>query len=287
MSGLRPLDRRRGGPPLYRQLATALEEQIRQGELRPGDRLPSENELRTSLRVSRATITKALDELMTRGLLVREQGRGTFVAGPPMERRPPGLRGFSEQIRSLGQKPGSRLLSFERATAHRGDPILSAYPAGTELVVIRRLRLVDGRPVGLHRIAMAADVAEAGGLSRQSLSEPGVSMYALLEEGGVVVQRAHEAIRAVNARAEEARLLETEPGSALIELVRDSYDGRDRLIDVTQARYPGSLYVYNVDLVRPTAGRAALREEKHEEIPDDGHGRLPGGGLTVVRGMRG
>jgi GntR family transcriptional regulator len=285
MSGLRPLDRRRGGSPLYRQLAAALEEQIRQGELRPGDRLPSENELRGQLQVSRATITKALDELMTRGLLVREQGRGTFVAGPPMERRPPGLRSFSEQIQSLGQRPGNRLLSFEHTEAHRGDPVLSAYPAGTPLVVIRRLRLVDGRPVGLHRSAMPADIAEAGGLSEEALAEPGASLYALLEEGGVVVQRAREAVRAVNARPQEAQLLETEPGSALIELLRDSYDSRDRLMDVTQARYPGSLYVYNVDLVRPAVGRTALREEHHDEIPDD-RGHPSGGGLTVVRGLR-
>jgi GntR family transcriptional regulator len=165
MSGLGPLNRQRGGPPLYRQLAGALAEQIRQGELRPGDRLPSEVELTAELNVSRATVTKALDELMARGLLVREQGRGTFVAGPPMERRPPGLRSFTAQIDSLGHRPSTRLLSFDEATAHRGDPILSAYPRGTPLVVIRRLRLVDGRPVGLHRSAVPAEVAVRAGIT--------------------------------------------------------------------------------------------------------------------------
>lgn len=287
MSGLRPLDRRRGGAPLYRQLAAALEEQIRQGELRPGDRLPSENELREDLRVSRATVTKALDELMARGLLVREQGRGTFVAGPPMERRPPGLRSFTEQIQSLGQRPGHRLLSFEPTTAHRGDAILSAYPAGTPLVVIRRLRLIDGRPIGLHRSAVPAEVAEAGQLSAEALAEPGASLYAMLEAGGMAVQRAHEALRAVNARPEEAKLLETEPGSALIEVVRDSYDGRDRLVEVVQARYPGSMYVYNVDLIRPlSVGRTSLRSENHDDTSDGSSGRPHSGGLTAVR-MRG
>jgi GntR family transcriptional regulator len=291
MSGLGPLVRRRGGPPLYRQLAAALEEKIRQGELRPGDRLASENELTTTLRVSRATVTKALDELMARGLLVREQGRGTFVAGPPMERRPPVLRSFTEQIDSLGHRPGHRLLSYEHATAHEGDAILSAYPPGTKLVVIRRLRLVDDRPVGLHRSAVPAEVAAMAGVTERALSEPGASLYALLEAGGLFVCRAHEALRAVNARPEEARLMETEPGSALIEVVRDSYDARDQLVDVVQARYPGSTYLYNIDLVRPPwGGRMPIRGEEPYESPEsaeNGTGHVHSIGLAAVRRLRG
>jgi hypothetical protein len=100
------------------------------------------------------------------------------------------------------------------------------------------------------------------------------------------VHRAHEALRAVNARPEESRLLETEPGTALIEVVRESFDERDRLVDVVQARYPGATYVYNIDLVRPTAaGRASVKGDEHGET-EGGSDRSRSIGLTALRVRR-
>lgn len=284
------LDRRPGAAPIYAQLAALLEARIVRGELLPGEKVPSENELTAQWKVSRATVGKAFDSLAARGLVVREQGRGTFVRHRPMERRLPELTGFSDHIRGLGLRPGQRLLRYERRTAGQGDaagadPVLSAYPAGTPLVVLHRLRLVDDQPAGLHRTAVPADVADAVGATQRAMTPPDASLYALLEEGGVVLTAAHESLRAINADSTDAALLATTPGAALIEVTRCSTDASGRLVEVVQARYLGSMYVYRIDLARPSV---AWQESRSE---DDGTAQGLGGsrrsvGLAARRGVR-
>lgn len=279
------LDRRRGGRPLYWQIAALLEERIERGGLRPGDLLPSENELVAELKVSRTTVAKALESLASRGVVAREQGRGTFVSNPPMERRLPELTGFSEHIRGLGLQPSQRLLSYTRVRAHGDDPVLGAYPAGLELVVARRLRLVDGHHAGLHRTAVPAEVADAIGFTEQALASPDASLYALMEAGGVVLTEAHESLRAINASQEDADLLGIGAGAALIEVTRHSHDGLGRLVEVVQARYLGSMYVYRIDLARPSAGPPNPRRH-HDETSQGTRYPARSVGLAAARGMR-
>jgi GntR family transcriptional regulator len=258
------LDKRRGAPPLYGQLAEQIRLLIERGQLRPGDQLPSENEVTAHLEVSRATVVKAFEELEASGLVVREQGRGTFVSSAPLERRLPELTGFTEHIQSLGLRPGQRLLSYERVTAHDGDVVLASFPPGLPLVVVTRLRLVDGQPAGLHRVAIPAEVADAIGFTEKALEAPDASLYALMSAGGVQLHAAEEALRSVNATDEEAAILHTTPGAALIEVTRRSRDARNRLVEVVQARYLGSLYVYRIDLARPTFSAEPLDRSAHE-----------------------
>lgn len=291
------LDRRTGAAPLYAQLAALLDARIAHGELLPGDQLPSENELTAEFHVSRATVTKAFESLAARGAVIRVQGRGTFVRAQPMVRRLPELTGFSDHIRGLGLRPGQRLLSFRRltaavtgnvGTADTGDgpdaravvgaDLAAMYPPGTELVVVRRLRFVDGQPAGLQLSVLPAEVADAAGVTERALGEPDASLYALLDAAGVLLTGAHESLRAINAEPDDAALLATTPGAALIEVTRQSTDAAGRLVEVVQARYLGSLYVYRIDLARPTTAGEEIR-------PHDTHGSRSGhDGSTQGRG---
>jgi GntR family transcriptional regulator len=139
------LVRQKGGLPLYAQLAGVLRELINGEELEPGSRLPSEPELVARYGVSRATSAKALDVLEREGLVQREQGRGTFVRDTILERPLPELTSFTEHVTKAGYKPGQRLLSVERARAEAAGSLASQFEADLEVVVVRRVRLVDPR----------------------------------------------------------------------------------------------------------------------------------------------
>src|SRR5690242_16245172 len=93
---------RRAAPAAYVQIEEELTERIHAGILHPGERIPPERELAEQMQVSRMTVRQALGRLADRGLLVREQGRGTFVAVPKLMQSLSRLSGFYEQMLSQG-----------------------------------------------------------------------------------------------------------------------------------------------------------------------------------------
>jgi GntR family transcriptional regulator len=240
------LDATRGGVPLYLQLANALADVITLEQLRPGDQLPSENTLAADNRLSRATVIKAFDTLVERGLVTRRQGKGTFVNSRPMERELPELTGFSEHVHGLGQTPGASLLSYDTWAAGDPERPSSSFADDEPLVGIERLRTVEGAPVGLHRTLLPADVVEAVGLDERTAAGERFSLYAALRAAGVHLSSGDETFRAINGDGRDAELLGVEEGTALIEIVRNSRDVDGRLVEVVRARYLGSHYLYRI-----------------------------------------
>ena len=241
-----------GVEPLYTQIAELLRTRIDRDELRVGDRLDSEPRLSRELGVSRATVAKALELLVRGGYIERRQGQGTFVTRSPLERELPELTGFSEHIAGLGLPPGQRFLDYERTVVieEAEDDLLSTFPAGTPIAVARRVRLVGGMPVGLHRTAVPAAIADRIEFTPEALRTERVSLYALFEQHGVVLARAEERLRACCADPIEAKLLETEPGTALMHVRRLSRSDDGTLVEAVDARYLGTFYDYRIDLVR-------------------------------------
>ncbi|HEC23289.1 MAG TPA: GntR family transcriptional regulator [Chloroflexi bacterium] len=138
--------------PLYAQLETYFRLRIVEGELSPGDRLPPETELAKTFGVSRMTLRQALDNLVRDGLLMRQRGKGTFVAEPPRKITAPLYFpvSFTEQMANLGYAASSRLLKSE---VIENPPALVAehlnLPADQPVIHIRRLRLANQLPVSL------------------------------------------------------------------------------------------------------------------------------------------
>ncbi len=247
------LDHTRGGAPLYLQLANALGEVIVRERLRPGDQLPSETVLAADNQLSRATVIKAYDLLVERGQVVRRQGKGSFVTPRPMARHLPELTSFSEHVHGLGLTPSSSLLSFETYPA--GAPGRPASPfEDSGVVVVERLRSVDGAPVGLHRVVVRDDVAEAIDLTEATAAAGSFSLYSALQRHGIELTSAEESMQAVNAAPEDAELLGVEPGTALIEVIRESRDASGRLIEHVRARYLGSTYIYRISFAPSSHG---------------------------------
>lgn len=139
---------------LYMQLAEQIEREIASGKYGPHDRLPTEQQFVDALGVSRITVRQALNHLAEGGLIVKKQGKGTFVAGPIVRHELQDLRGILEEITSQGIEPETKLLHFGPVTA----------PAGTleelrinvrELVLLERLYSLQGEPIGLARTYFA------------------------------------------------------------------------------------------------------------------------------------
>jgi GntR family transcriptional regulator len=130
--------------PLYRQLTDQLRREVAQ--LRPGVRIASEPELALTHSVSRFKVTKDVEALVDEGLVVRCQGKGTFVAVPPLKRAPIHLRSFTEAVMAEGRHPTSHLLSFGPVDWRAGLP----YEPSEPLIQLERLRRVDGTPMAIH-----------------------------------------------------------------------------------------------------------------------------------------
>jgi GntR family transcriptional regulator len=250
--------RERGARPLYIQLADDISGRIRRGDLRPGDRVPSEPELMRLHAVSRATAVRALEHLERAGLVRREQGRGTFVQEPHLVQRQPVLGSFSEQVRRHGHVPSQRLVELAVVSGQEEWPAEGRWFADdVELVRIVRLRVVDGEPVGLHTTVMPRETAERAGIDENSFTAADASLYALLEAAGIHVVEADEHLQATAASKAQARMLEVRAGTPLMRVVRVSFGANGSPIEVTDARYVGDRFDYSVSLVRPRPGASA------------------------------
>jgi GntR family transcriptional regulator len=245
--------RRRGGLPLYAQLAELLRDQIRSGRYRPGDRLPGEPVLTRQYRVSRATVAKALEQLEGDGLVRRRQGRGTFVQPTRMSRPLPELTGFSEHVSQLGLRPGQRLIQFRKRAVEGADPLVGCLGEGTEVVEVERVRLVDGEPVGVHRLVVPAELAERIGLDEDALAAEGWSLYARFAQHGVQLARAEEHLSATVATREQANLLGVAKGEPLIHVRRLSWDADETLLEAVDAHAINKRYDYRIDMERQRA----------------------------------
>lgn len=252
------LDHGRGEQPLYVQLANALQDFISLEKLKPGDILPSEMTLASENQLSRATVIKAFDTLIDRGVVTRRQGKGTFVNARPMERQLPELTSFSEHVHGLGLAPGSTLLSFETIPADAPARPASAFDsepiAEQGLVRVERLRTVGTERVGIHRTLIPADVADRIGLTEPAAARTDFSLYDGLRQAGVFLDSGEESLRAINADSHDAELLGVEEGTALIEVVRASRDASGRLIEVVRARYLGTQYLYHITFAPTSPG---------------------------------
>jgi GntR family transcriptional regulator len=245
---------RRGGLPLYAQLAEILRTQIGDGRYRPSDRLPGEPVLTRMYGVSRATVAKALEQLEAEGLVRRRQGKGTFVQPTRLKRPLPELTGFSEHVSQLGLKPGQRLIQLRRFAAEAADPLASRFGVDTQVVEVERVRLVDGEPVGVHRLVIPAALAERIGLDEAALMAEGWSLYARFAMHGVQLARAEEHLGATVATREQASFLGVGKGEPLIHVRRLSWDVDGNLLEAVDAYAISKRYDYRIDLERAPAG---------------------------------
>src|SRR5215469_15418826 len=133
--------------PLYARVEGVLADEIADGNLKIGDQLPTEDSLISRFAVSRITVRRAIQNLVSRGLVEIRRGKGTFVAAPRITQELTELTGFVEDMHAVGRKPTARLLGREIVPADATVATQLALTRGERVIRIRRVRLADGIPL--------------------------------------------------------------------------------------------------------------------------------------------
>jgi len=239
--GVSVLDRGPDAPPLYRQLIRELRATC--DALGPGERFPSERELTEHYDVSRVTVQQALAELVRSGQLRREQGRGTFVAEPKVERPLFRMNSFSEDMRQKGLIPSSRLVSHSTTLANGRLRRELSLEEGAEVVLVERIMLADGEPMAVHQTYLRAD--RCAGLIARHLDDlrAGRSLYDVLEnQGGLRLTEADESVESTEGTGEIAELLGIDEGDPVLWIVRRTWLEDGTPLELSEMSYRGDRY---------------------------------------------
>lgn len=213
-----------GFKPLYQQVKDLLLERLIGGYWKPGDLLPSEMQLAEELGVSQGTVRKALDEMTAGNLLVRRQGRGTYVAEHDQEHALFHFFKLTDR-RGLPLVPQSRVLRLAAGPAKAAEAERLQLASDAEVIRIARVRSLTGRPAIFERIVLPAALFP-GLAARRDLPNTLYTLYA--RDYGITIGRAEERLSAVAAGAEAARHLGLDRDAPLLAIDRTAraLDGR-------------------------------------------------------------
>ncbi len=215
--------------PLYEQIRILLTQSLVAGEWKPGEAIPSELELAARFRVSQGTVRKAIDELAAEHILIRRQGKGTFVAS---HNEPTYQYRFLRVMPDTGEKLEPHNLFLELKRGKAGGEVAKALllKAGTPTHHVKRVLVFQGRPLILDEIVLPA--SQFPGLSLPRLEEFRGSMYSFYETVyGLRMIRAEERLRAVPADAFTAGHLRVEPGTPLLCVDRLAFTYGDKPVE--------------------------------------------------------
>ena len=204
--------------PLYREVKRQLMDALTSGEWKPGDSIPAERRLAERFGISIGTVRRAIDELVAENILLRQQGRGTFVASHNRDRL---LYYFFHVVPHDGEKeyPVVRLLGFARAKADKPAADALRVAVGDAVFRIRNLLSLSGEPVIVDDIAVP--VARFSGMTERAIRDRPSTLYNLYQDAfGTSVVRTIERLRAASVDEAIAPLLHVTAGTPLLEIRR-------------------------------------------------------------------
>lgn len=235
---------RNSAVPLYYQIQENLRNQIDAQVWKPGEQIPTEQTLCEQFGVSRITVIRALMRLVQEGILVREQGKGTFVATPALVMTPPKLMSFTEDMKSRGLEAGTTVLS---AAIKPCPPKLVEVFGADPLWIVERLRTANGDPMGMQR----AYLSQRRFPNLDKYLETDVSLYRILARRyGTRPARAIETYSAVELTAAEASLLQQDSGRPAFSVQRTTWEIDGTVIEHVRSVMRSDKYHYTVELER-------------------------------------
>ena len=232
--------------PLYQQIKALITQSLQSGEWKPGELIPSEVELAGRFKVSQGTVRKAIDELAAENLVMRRQGKGTFVSTHHEARAH--FR-FLRLVPDEGvpHYPESKFIEVKRVRAPADVARLMELKSGDAVIFIKRVQYFDGVPTVLEELWLPGLIFK--GLTAERLVEYKGPMYGLFEtEFGTRMIRASEQIRAVCADAGAAHLLNIAAGTPLLSSERVSFTYGDKPVELRRGLYLTSRHHYQNEL---------------------------------------
>ncbi|MFC3581982.1 GntR family transcriptional regulator [Sphingomonas hylomeconis] len=220
--------------PLYLQLQDAIRQRIEDGDLKPRATLPPEREISARLDISRITVRKAISGLVEEGLLVRQQGSGTYVASR-IDKQYATITSFSEDMAASGRTVTSEWVERGSGRITSEEALVFGESLGSRVLRFHRVRCADGE-------AMAIEMTTVPSFALSSVDEVGASLYAALEAHGNRPVRALQRLRAVSFDAAQAELLGTVVDAPALYIERRGFNVRDQMIEFTKSWYRGDSY---------------------------------------------
>ncbi len=224
--------------PLWQQAAKAIAREISAGKLAPGSRLPPERNLIDRLAISRVTLRRALQSLVSSGVLVSSHGRGWYVAMEAHQEFPQTLESFSETAARLGLTASSDVLRAEEASATLDQAEELSIAPGSKLFHLVRIRKLDGVPVAID----ASYFPALGELKLAMADFTTASLFRIMSDAGIELTRAESTIEAQGADAATAKHLGIETGMPILTMHQLIEDGTGKPLISSTIRYAGDRY---------------------------------------------
>jgi len=253
--------------PYYVQLKDALIDQIEAKRWQPGDQLPPEQELCSLFGVSRTVVRQALQQLEFEGMVVRERGRGTFVAEPKISSTSlvHSLMGFYEDMEKRGIEMVSDMLEQNMQPAGSHVAAYLDLESVTPVIKLHRLRSIESEPIVLVTSYLPYDLCPE--VLNEDFTQQ--SLYLYLEEAcGLKVARGRRRIEAVAANRTEAELLQIAEGAPLIKMESVSYLRDGTPIEYFNGLFRGDRSCFEMEVAR-FMGRGPLGEVMGAEPESD------------------
>jgi GntR family transcriptional regulator len=225
--------------PVYYQLRNIIQKKIQNGEYKEGELIPSEREFSESFGISRMTVRQALNHMVAEGLLIREKGRGTFVAKKKIEQR--NIDSFSESARKKGLTPSTQVLNFAQQRVSEDIAEILGLSSEDSVYVIKRLRSADDVPVALEEVFIPVRLCP--NLEQYDLSG---SLYRIINESyGISIAYMDNVIEASVPTAEEKKLLKASSNVPLLRISGVSFTTNDQKFSYERDVYRADQYAYN------------------------------------------
>lgn len=232
--------------PIYFQLEEAIKNRIENGEVSPGEMIPSEREYAERHGISRMTVRQAINNLVNDGYLYRQKGRGTFVARRKIEQKLHGLTSFTEDMKARGMEPSSRLIRFKIIPASEGVAHELAICPYDPVYEIQRVRLADDLPMALETTSISANLVQ--GLTEEHVRG---SIYRYIESVlDTPIDYAKQVIESSAARQSESEHLGVKKGSPILLIQRNTYLNDGTALEVVQSAYRADRYKFIIDMHR-------------------------------------
>lgn len=240
--------------PYYHQLKAILREQIMAlQESHQPVLLPTEKELQERYRVSRSVVRQAIQELVLEGVVVREQGRGTFALPGKLRHNPQPEKalslGLSGYLKEHGIASSTRLLSRTVGVATAEAALSLGLDEGARVLRFERVRLADDSPIGLQRVWLPMQLVEGlpSKLADDDLLYGASSLDYLRERLGVSIGRSHRTIEATALDPHTAELLDAPPGLPSLRVKRVVHDIMGAPVEAFDAVYRGDKFEYSLE----------------------------------------
>ena len=232
--------------PIYIQIEEQLKRRILAGEFEVGTAIPSERDLTESFGVSRMTLRQAVTNLVNDGLLVREKGRGTFVASPKVEQPLNGLTSFTEDMKARGMVPSNKLINFKKVSPEADIAKELELLEGEEVFLVERIRYADEKPMAIERTFLPVKLFPQ--LNEEALKG---SLYSIIEEQQQLkISHASQQMEAALVKKEDAELLKIGMPSAILIMERVSYLNDGKPFEVVRSTYRADRYKFITDIKR-------------------------------------